>query len=209
MGFADNLNDSNFGKIAPAPSVKFALPANIALHQFHQVKAKDKASRKGIKKLIRPENANFLSRYIPSHGDTVHCVVRGDFVFADILPVLLNKSSANLIAISTLGLSKKNAEMLAEMKSSGQCRRLIVLVSHYFSQVDKIGTFAEVESILGDDIRVARTHCKVVLIDAPPNAYVVAGSANLRSSDTAEQFSIWNDRQLLNWHLDWMSIMQK
>lgn len=209
MGFADTLDESNFGTITPPRSAKFALPANIALHQFHQVKAKDKASRKGIKKLIKPENANFLSRYIPAPGDTVHCVVRGDFVFADILPVILNKSSADLIAISTLGLSKKNAEMLAEMKARGICRRLLVLVSHYFSQVDKTGTFAEVVAILGNDIRIARTHCKVVLIDTPPNAYIVAGSANLRSSDTAEQFSIWNDRELLAWHLDWMESMQK
>jgi hypothetical protein len=208
-GFAAELNESNFGADKAPARAKFSMPANIALHQFHQAKAKDKQSRRGIKKLIRPENAQFLSDHIPRPGETVHCVVRGDFVFADLIPVLLQGKPANIIAASTLGLSKNNATALRGLMDSGQCRRLLVLVSHYFSQVDKNGLFAEIQLILGSCVSIARTHCKVVLIDTGESAFVVAGSANLRSSDTAEQFSVWNDRELLQWHLAWMEEMSQ
>lgn len=198
----------NFRSLGEPAAPTFGLKQNLALKQFHATKGKDKVSRKHLKKLIKSDNALFLRDYIPKPGETTHAVVRGDFVFADLIPVFLDKSNADLIAISTLGMSKSNAESMLKLKESGRCKRLSILVSHYFSRVDKTSTFSEVKHLLNDDIRVARTHAKVILIDSPPNAYVLAGSANLRSSDNVEQFSAWNDKELLVWYWGWMQEIQ-
>jgi hypothetical protein len=183
---------------------QFGLPENLALVQRRIASRKDKASRREIKRLIRPENAEWIRQYLPQPGDETHAVVRGDFVFADMIPVILGTATAEHIAAATLGLSKANAEMLKALCDNGQCKRLTVVVSHYFSAVDKTTVFPEVKATLGNSLKISRTHCKVVLIDAPPNAYVIAGSANLRSSDTAEQFTIWNDKELLSFHAKWI-----
>lgn len=182
---------------------RFPLTANRAMRQFHATKAKDKKSRAGIKRLIQPKNAAFFKDYIPRKGETIHAVVRGDFVFCDIIPIFL-ESPAKKVAIATLGLSLNNAKLLQGLLETGKIEELSVIVSHYFSRVDKDSTFAEVSSILKGAIHVARCHAKIILIDAQPNAYVLAGSANLRSSDNIEQFSAWNDKELLDWHFSWM-----
>ena len=182
----------------------FPLRRNRYMRQFHAAKADDKRSRRGLKRLVNPRNAAALAEHLPEPGDCTHAVVRGDFVTADIIPLLLGDRSADILAISTLGMSTGNAAMLADLRSSGQIRRLFLLVSHYFSQVDKTGTYREVKHLLGDAVKVARTHAKVILVSAAPSFFVVEGSANLRSSDNIEQFAIWNDEELLNWHLDWM-----
>lgn len=182
----------------------FPLRRNRYMRQFHAAKADDKRSRRGLKRLVKPGNAAALAGHLPEPGDCTHAVVRGDFVTADIIPLLLGDRSADILAISTLGMSTGNAAMLADLRASGQIRRLFLLVSHYFSQVDKTGTYREVKHLLGDAVKVARTHAKVILVSAAPSFFVVEGSANLRSSDNIEQFAIWNDEELLNWHLDWM-----
>jgi hypothetical protein len=182
----------------------FPLRSNRYMRQFHAAKAEDKRDRRGIRRLVRADNALGLLPYLPEPGDCTHAVVRGDFILADIIPLILGSSRADILAISTLGMSRDNAALLAELRAAGRVGRILLLVSHYFSQVDKTGTFREVVSILGDAVKVARTHAKVILVSAAPSFFVIEGSANLRSSDNIEQFAIWNDEELLKWHLDWM-----
>lgn len=184
--------------------VAFPLRRNRYMRQFHAVKADDKRSRRGLKLLVKPENAAELSAHLPEPGDCTHAVVRGDFVTADIIPLLLGDRSADILAISTLGMSTANASMLAGLRASGQIRRLFLLVSYYFSRVDKTGTYRAVKDILGDSLKTAHTHAKVILVSTAPSFFVVEGSANLRSCDSIENLAIWNDEELLNWHLDWM-----
>jgi hypothetical protein len=187
------------------PAGLFALSKNRFLHQFHATKAADKNKRRSVKKFIRPENALQILDYLPDPGDTTHAVVRGDFVLGEIVPVIIGETPAELVAIATLGMSAANATQLADLRSRGLIRRLRVIVSHYFAGVDKTGTFADVCRILGDDApKVCRNHSKIILIQQRGRNLVIAGSANLRSSDNIEQFSIWNDPDVFAFHLNWM-----
>ena len=191
----------------PEPPAMFALKQNL-ITRMRVESRKGKAKRAGIKRMIKPENAEAFRDYIPEPGDTVHAVVRGDFVFADIIPVFLGQATADLVAIATLGMSQANARMLKDLADNGRIKRLKVLVSNYFAAVDKTTVFPEIHAILGDALTVHRNHAKIILIDAPPNAYVLAGSANLRSSDNIEQFSAWNDPELLQFHCAWMNELE-
>ena len=78
----------------PEPGGMFALSKNHFLQQFHAAKAKDKSARRGVKRFIKPENAQCLAPYLPDPGDTTHAIVRGDFVLAEIIPVILKKKTA-------------------------------------------------------------------------------------------------------------------
>jgi len=194
----------------PEPGGMFALSKNHFLQQFHAAKAKDKSARRGVKRFIKPENAQCLAPYLPDPGETTHAIVRGDFVLAEIIPVILKKKTAETIAIATLGMSEKNAEMLAGLHARGQVQNLQIVVSHYFASVDATSTFAKVCQILGPHApAVTRNHAKVIIIIQPPNFYTVAGSANLRSSDNIEQFAIWNDPEVADFHLNWMKELIK
>lgn len=193
-------------KMTDPPPGMFALSKNHFLQQFHAAKGADKSRRRGVKRFIRPENAKQLKPFIPSPGDCTHAVVRGDFILGEIIPVLMRGQPAELLAVATLGMSEGNARMLADLRDRGQIRSLRVVVSHYFASVDATSTFARVNEILGESApAVTRNHAKVILIRQPPDYFTVAGSANLRSSDNVEQFSIWNDREVLEFHLGWIN----
>jgi hypothetical protein len=192
------------------PAGMFSLSKNHFLRQFHESKAKDKTNRRGVKRFIHPENARGLLPYLPDQGDTTHAIVRGDFVLGEIIPVILRNKPADCVAIATLGMSEANAKMLAGLRDRGMIRELHLVVSHYFASVDATSTFAKVCQIIGPHApTVTRSHAKVIIIIQPPNFYTVAGSANLRSSDNIEQFAIWNDPEVADFHLNWMKELIK
>lgn len=184
----------------------FSLPTNrYYLSRLHAAKALDKIKMRTMKRMIRPENAEALREHLPDHGETLHAVVRGDFVMCDLLPVLLDAAgTCHECIIATLGMSLANAQQIASLHNSGRIGKLTVLVSHYFSQIDKIGTFLQVKEILGDALIVARSHAKLFLIDGERNCFCVEGSANLRSSGCIEQFTVANDRSLFYFHQSWI-----
>lgn len=54
-------------------------------------------------------------------------------------------------------------------------------------------------------IVVTRSHAKCILIPTEAGAfYVVEGSSNLRSSDNLEQMTIFNSKEVHDWHAAWI-----
>lgn len=185
---------------------QFAMPAN--LFHFHVTKKKDAISRRGIKELIRPENAQNVIPHLPGPDERTHCLLRGDFVLCDLIPAIIEaRGRCVQLCVATLGLSTANADTLASLRSRGLVDHIAIVCSHYFSQVDKNSTFRQVTAKLEGkaEIRVTRSHAKVICIETKAgDFFVIEGSANLRSSDNVEQMVIFNDRELLNWHRAWM-----
>lgn len=189
------------------PEPGFVLPAN----EFHCRQSKKdqlKAGRRGIRAKIRPENARCVLPHLPGGpDDRTHAVLRGDFVLCDLIPAIVNdRGACPSVHIATLGLSKGNAETLAELHADGRIGPVTVLCSNYFQQVDKLTTFREVEAVISRIGRlvVARNHAKVICLPTADGAFVIEGSANLRSSDNLEQIAIFNDPELLAWHVSWI-----
>lgn len=183
----------------------FALPEN-RFHR-HKRKADELAARRHVKRFVKPDNASTLTAQLPEIGDVTHSVLRGDFVLGDALPTILAKTGhCPHLQISTLALSRKNAETLRDLVTTGRVGRLSLICSHYFRAVDKTSTFHAIRTVLKDcaALKVARCHAKIILLPAGDNAFVFEGSANLRSSDTIEQLTIFNDQELLAFHSRWM-----
>lgn len=187
---------------------EFVLPRNL-VHRRESAKDKIKASRKGIKKWIRPENARFVLPHLPLGAeDRTHCVLRGDFVLCDLIPAIIRERGVcPALHIATLGLSTQNAESLAELHQSKLVGSVTLLCSLYFQQVDKTTTYREVSAILDGVGRmiIARNHAKVICLPTDQgDTFVIEGSANLRSSDNLEQITIFNDPELLLFHSTWI-----
>lgn len=185
----------------------------IAQNRFIAYKAAAKAKRAGIRQFIRPENALVVVRRLPEDGGTTHCILRGDFVLADLLPHLLEERYCPHLRIATLGMSEENAKLLARLHEQGRIGRLTMVLSHYFEQVNKSTVYFEVRRILEGlaQFVIMRSHAKVICV---PRALdeagvvrdwlVLEGSANLRSSDNLEQLTIFNDRDVHDFHAEWI-----
>lgn len=192
------------------PAPEFALKGNLFL--FKKQKAADDAKRRGIKDLIKPENARCVVPFLPGPGDVTHCALAGDFVLCDVIPAIIEaRGRCEHLHIATLGLSSANAAILAGLRAKNLVGDITLVCSHYFAQVDKTSTFRDVVSRLEGKARiiVTRCHAKVILIPtAAGDHYTIAGSANLRSSDNTEQMCIFNDAETLGWYRTWLESLR-
>ena len=191
----------------PRAAPQFAFDGN--RFHFHRAKAEEKRKRRGIKSLIRPENARAVLDVLPSDPeDRTHCLLRGDFVLCDLVPAIISaRGHCPHLRIATLGMSVSNADTLADLVARGHVARVTLVVSSYFQQVDKTTVFRAVAARLAGvaNIAITRSHAKVICL--PTNAgdhFVIEGSANLRSSDNIEQMLITNDPATHAFHAAWL-----
>ena len=199
-------------EVKPGDGLGVAPAFAIAQNRFKTYKAGAKAKRAGIRQFIRPENALTVVRRLPGDGETTHCILRGDFVLADLLPYLLDGYHCPHLRIATLGMSEENAKLLARLHEQGKVGRLTMVLSHYFEQVNKATVYFEVRRILEGmaDFVVMRSHAKVIVMERHREQgggvdwLVLEGSANLRSSDNLEQMTIFNDRDVHDFHAEWI-----
>ena len=161
-------------------------------------------------RLVRPENAVAVAEQMPAPGDSAHAILSGNFVFCDLLPAvcaLPNIGQLKRLEVATLSLSLKNIETISALIEPKSVPFHLIL-SHYFKGTNCIifnATAEQLKKIPGARLTVARTHCKVCIMDFGENVFVIEASANLRTSQNLEQLSIFNDPDLAQFHREWMN----
>jgi len=164
-----------------------------------------------IRKFVDFEKVNLASgllRELPVKEGSIHCLMGGDFNAWDLVPAVLQLAGkpAKTLTIATLGFNKGNMTHLGKMLDDGDVKKAALLCSHYFQGTDLI-TYRIAKQILQDrgmEIAFCRNHCKIICIDAGA-PYVIEGSANLRSCNNLEQFTISNSRPLFDFHAEWIA----
>lgn len=165
-------------------------------------------------RMVKEERASDLAAQITmERGMRVHAVVSGNFIFSQFIAALLIDKGikAKRIVISTLSMSQECCEALKDICDLGFCEQLDLIVSAYFYSHERQGLIPYLYEALDYDdapfsfqLAVAGTHCKTVLIETEGGAkLVIHGSANLRSSRSLEQFSIEENADLYDFHLDY------
>jgi hypothetical protein len=203
-GVSTKPEENKLAEVAPA----FA----IAQNRFMSYKSAAKAKRRGIRQFIKPENALVVVRRLPEEGGTTHCILRGDFVLADLIPALLEPEwTCPHLRIATLGMSVDNAIELAKLHKGGKVGRITLVLSHYFEAVNKSTVYFDCRQQLEGiaEFVVMRSHAKVICCPRERGGIVedwltIEGSANLRSSDNLEQMTIYNDRDVHDFHAEWI-----
>lgn len=189
------------------PAGMFGLPEN----KYMKRRRKDAANARSQKKhqrFIRPENAAALIANLPEPGETLHGILRGDFVLADIMEPMLKRGRCPHLLVGTLSMSVNNAQTFVKLFQENLVDRITLVISHYFTSVNKSTIYSEIRRILEStktDIVVMRSHAKVIVMQTAENNYVIESSANLRSSDNLEQITIFNDPDVAAFHADWIS----
>jgi hypothetical protein len=123
------------------------------------------------------------------------------------LALLLTERLAARVRVSTLSMSLANARTLASLVSTGRASAVSLLISHYFTEIEKDAMWPEAMKIMRPHVAVsiARIHTKIITAEMLDGArYVFEGSANLRSSDTVENLCIINDPATHDFHAAWM-----
>lgn len=136
-------------------------------------------------------------------GAGLYAFVDGTFIFGDYLEALFERGiRADELYICTLSLSEDNVDSLKNILLTMRCKRLNVIVSHYFYSHERSRLvpymYQELDHNNMFQLAVARVHCKIALIGEHDQGlrFVLHGSANMRSSQNIEQLQLIEDERL-------------
>ena len=149
------------------------------------------------------ENAEAMADAIDYSKD-YFCLASGSFIFGDFLEALCFKKDLQpkSLYITTLGMSEDNIDSIVNIVDYLGGQEVNLIVSHYFAGVERHKLIPYMErEFSGKPINVAvlASHCKIAVFLSDKGDCVIAGSANLSSSNNVEQFIIMHNPAIVKY----------
>lgn len=160
---------------------------------------------------IKYDNAVKLARELRLEpGGRANVVVAGSFIFGDFIEAFIVEHNVQVqrMTITTLSMSQENVDSLANLINGGFVQELNLIVSHYFYSHERHALIPYIYQTLDIDNRfqlaVAGTHTKTCIFDTlGGKKIVIHGSANLRSSNNVEQFTIEDNPEMFEFYQEY------
>jgi len=168
--------------------------------------------REALRRHKRVKQRQALTQVVgepPAPGESVHIVSEARFDFWTWVPAMIHwLGRTRALYCSTWTLSRPNAVELFELWDRGEIGVAHFLTGLYFKRRETAVYTFLLKGIRarGGRYRCFRNHAKVLLLDAPDRDtwLTVEGSANLTSNPRLEQYVLTNDRELYEFHREWM-----
>lgn len=146
---------------------------------------------------------------LPASGETIHMLSNGMYDFFTIAALLidmLDGYTEHLYA-STWTISQQTIIDLFDTVDSGKIGRLHILSDRSFKR-RKPASYAQlIAGLRKRNMRFVanHNHSKVSLLNHGDNYITIEGSASFTTTPRLEQHTISNDKELWQWHRQWMS----
>jgi len=157
--------------------------------------------------LMKREKAAKAINELPLAGWSYHYITNGSYDYWSIVPALVELlHGAEEAYFSTWTLSQENCLEMFGLFDDKRLERVTFLTGLYFKR-----RTTAVYAMLFDGMRergqryvAAKNHSKIILLKGGKNYIVVEGSANFTSNPRIEQFTMFNDKELYDFHKEWM-----
>src|SRR5262249_9948720 len=103
--------------------------------------------------------------------------------------------------------SSRNTHEILQLMDGGAVKTVSLLCSDFFAKHNKAEFSEAVREFQkrGQDIAAPRSHAKVTCLHFPDGGkLVLEGSANPRTNGNIEQFALFTDAGLHDWHAAWI-----
>lgn len=171
---------------------------------------RQRVSRRIFYDFSQVANAVNLIKELPGPDETIHCVMDGTFNGIALVPAVIELAGQPVdLTITTLGFNLRNIECLIELSERKLIKKLSLVCCIYFEAANphEYQRATQRFATIGATLKANVNHSKILLFDFGHAAYVAESSANLRSCNNLEQFSLTNSRPLLTFHANWINKM--
>jgi hypothetical protein len=167
-------------------------------------------AKRQMQRIGQQENLKDLIKTYPATGEQIHVVSANKFDFWTFVPVMIEwlGTTENLFC-STWTANRSNVVDMFRVWDTGLITGTVTFVTGiYFKRREAAVYSTLVEGLLkrGGRYKAFETHTKVLLLNnLEKNVWLsVEGSANLTQNPRLEQYVITNDKQLYDFHEDWI-----
>jgi hypothetical protein len=152
--------------------------------------------------------AGAVLNVVPAEGESLHAVMTGRYDLMHLISALMDRLGiVEAARVATLSYNGRNLAEMLSLLDSGKLKTLTLLCSSFFRDHNKqlweetLSEFRE----RGQKAAAARSHAKVVTLAVSDGTrYALEGSANLRTNSNREQFALFRDPALHDFHATWI-----
>ncbi len=160
------------------------------------------------KRLAMLYEAEGVLHHLPGPGEALHAIMTGRYDLMHLLVVLIDRvGPVKLLRVATLSYNGRNLAEMVRLLDAGKVESITLLCSSFFRDHNKKLWETTLEEFRNRGSRSAasRSHCKVVTLETTAgDKYALEGSPNLRSNSNWEQFALYHDHALADWHARWI-----
>lgn len=175
--------------------------------------SKPKVYKQLTEKQLKFSNAQKLAEATRIEKDEkIDVIVSGDFIFGDFIEAyfVLNQVHTERLVISTLSMNQNNVDSLKTLMLKGYVDNLDLIISNFFFSHERNKLIPYIYEELDYEnkfqLAVVRSHTKTLLAKTDGGKHlVINGSANLRSSNNIETFTIEDNKETYDFHLDYQN----
>ncbi|MDR1022886.1 MAG: hypothetical protein LBL94_06420 [Prevotellaceae bacterium] len=157
------------------------------------------------------ENADRLARELTvNKGERADVFVSGSFIFGDFIEAYIVQRNAKVkrMTITTLSLSQENVDSLHNLLAGGFVDELNLIVSAWFYAYQRDGVKYIYEKLDIDNkfqLAIASIHSKIITFETlGGRKIIIHGSANLKSNNCVEQFTIEENAELYDFYNEYL-----
>jgi len=176
----------------------------------HGLRFESRQRRREFQNWQSVANATEHLDHLPGPGCTLHAIMRGNYSYGDLIPAVLRLAAPTTlayVAITTLGFSVRASSAILRLLDSGQIGTADFVCADFFEKADAevCHQFRADLAARGSRFTSARCHAKVLLFKTTAGEhYTSESSANIRACRSIEQFAFTNDRELFDFHRQWI-----
>lgn len=165
-------------------------------------------SKEMLKMSLKKEKAGDVLRDLPPPGWTYHIISNGTFDYWTFVPIIIQLLGGKSLEgwFSTWTLNRLNCTELFEIYDRGELGSINFLTGNYFKRRE-----TSVYAMLingtrdrGQRYKTLENHAKVILLTNGTDFITMEGSANFTANPRIEQNSIFNSREVYEFHRGWM-----
>lgn len=161
---------------------------------------------------IRQEKLEEFFTRLPKRGESIHVVSNGSFDYWNFVPVTLRLLDRPAVFYgSTWTMNRSNVLQLLALYDQKKLTAVTMFSGLYFKRREPAVYTALASGFLdrGQRFLCFENHSKIMLIGSEPDFITIEGSANFTYNPRLEQNTVTNDRQLFNFHKQWMEEILK
>ena len=167
--------------------------------------------RAAVRRTAQLAEAADVLDVLPNPGESLHALMTGRYDLMHLIAALVNRLGIIEAArVATLSYNGRNLAELLALLDGGKVKTLTLLCSSFFRDHNRElweETLSEFRD-RGQRAAAARSHAKVVTLAVAGGArYALEGSANLRTNSNREQFALYQDTALHDFHATWIDAL--
>lgn len=179
------------------------------MNSFEKIEGKTfKAKTKHEEKLIK--RFDELDKIFPNKinvGETLHLISNDNFGSIELLNVIRKRYKIDYFCLSTWSYNQDFVQIIEEMLKEGV---EILFIVDKSIKTRKSHLYAQIVTLLHDFDNMTlkihhMIHTKVTLLQGGSDFLSIESSANFSNNQRIENFTITNDKQLFNFHKNWMN----